>query len=127
MRLKSVRITNFKSIRDSNEFDVADVTCLVGKNESGKTALLQALYRLNPVVPEHSHYDVTEDYPRANVEEYRQRVEADSDGHEIVVRAGFELDEHEVGLIEGDFGAGVLKSPVVSLSKGYANNLYVGL
>jgi AAA15 family ATPase/GTPase len=47
MKIKSVHITNFKSIRDSNQFDVADVTCLVGKNESGKTALLQALYRLN--------------------------------------------------------------------------------
>ena len=25
-----------------------DITCLVGKNESGKTAFVQALYRLNP-------------------------------------------------------------------------------
>jgi len=127
MRIKSVRINNFKSIRDSNQFDVADVTCLVGKNESGKTALLQALYRLNPVVPEHGLYDITEDYPRADVEEYRQRVEADSDSHEIVVRADFELDEQEITLIEGDFGTGVLKSPIVSLSKGYANQLFVEL
>ena len=26
-----------------------DITCLVGKNESGKTALLQALNKLNPI------------------------------------------------------------------------------
>jgi len=25
------------------------MTCLVGKNESGKSAILQALYKLNPV------------------------------------------------------------------------------
>ena len=49
MKLKKVHITDFKSIRDSNEFEVGDITCLVGKNESGKTALLQALYRLNPI------------------------------------------------------------------------------
>src|SRR4051812_34230768 len=117
MRLKSAHITNFKSVRDSNPFDVADVTCIVGKNESGKTALLQALYRLNPVVAEHSKFDVTEDYPRANVEEYRQRVETDEGRHEIVVRAEFELDDRELGLIEDEYGRGVLRSPIVTLSK----------
>ena len=35
MQLKRVQITNFQSIHDSNEFDVGDVTCLVGKNEAG--------------------------------------------------------------------------------------------
>ena len=51
MKLTKVRITNFQSIHDSTEFDIADVTCLVGKNEAGKTALLKALYRLNPLNP----------------------------------------------------------------------------
>jgi predicted ATP-dependent endonuclease of OLD family len=39
---------NFKSVEDSDEFSVGGVTCLVGKNEAGKTAILQALHRLNP-------------------------------------------------------------------------------
>ena len=50
MRLAKVRITEFQSIQDSTEFEIGDVACLVGKNEAGKTALLKALYRLNPVV-----------------------------------------------------------------------------
>ena len=49
MKLKRVRITDFQSVLDSTEFEIGDVTCLVGKNEAGKTALLKALYRLNPI------------------------------------------------------------------------------
>jgi predicted ATPase len=36
MRLLSVRIQDFRCIEDSTEFPITDVTCLVGKNESGK-------------------------------------------------------------------------------------------
>ena len=36
MRLKSVRVGEFKSIVDSGEFEIGDVTCLVGKNEAGE-------------------------------------------------------------------------------------------
>ena len=30
---------------------VSEITCLVGKNEAGKSTLLKALYHLNPVIP----------------------------------------------------------------------------
>ena len=59
MKLTKVRITEFQSIRDSNEFEIGDVTCLVGKNEAGKTALLKALYRLNPIIETEGDFDVT--------------------------------------------------------------------
>ena len=48
MKLTRVRITNFQSITDSNEIDIGEITSLVGKNEAGKTAILKALYKLNP-------------------------------------------------------------------------------
>ena len=48
MKLTKVHIREFQSIQDSTEVEIGDVTCLVGKNESGKTAFLQALRRLNP-------------------------------------------------------------------------------
>ena len=64
MKLATVRITNFKSIEDSDAFTVGDLTCLAGKNESGKTALLQALYRLNPVETTEAEYVPLEEYPR---------------------------------------------------------------
>ena len=50
MKLRTIRIREFKSVWDSGPFDVDRVACLVGKNEAGKTAILQALYRLNPIV-----------------------------------------------------------------------------
>ena len=49
MKLIKAHITNFMCIHDSNEFDIDDVTCLVGKNQSGKTAILKALCNLNPI------------------------------------------------------------------------------
>ena len=52
MKLLSATIENFKCIEDSTEFSLDQVTCLVGKNEAGKTALLEALYKLNPVESE---------------------------------------------------------------------------
>ena len=67
MRLKSVRVSEFKCVLDSGEFETGDITCLVGKNEAGKTAVLQALYRLNPVVDSDGEFNVTHDYPRAAV------------------------------------------------------------
>jgi hypothetical protein len=39
MKLENVRITNFRCIDNSNPFHIGQVTCLVGKNESGKTSV----------------------------------------------------------------------------------------
>jgi len=74
MLLKSVRVTNFKSIHDSTEFSVGPVTCLVGRNESGKSAVLQALYTLNPVVKQDAAFDAF-DFPRSRYSEFRDRPE----------------------------------------------------
>ena len=41
-----------------------DVTCLVGKNESGKTAFLEALHRANPFGGPGRGFDELRDYPR---------------------------------------------------------------
>jgi AAA15 family ATPase/GTPase len=77
--LTSVRIENFKCIEDSTEFTLKPVTCLVGKNESGKTAILQALYKLNPDIPEHGHFDALLEYPRRKWSEYKERHDTNPD------------------------------------------------
>ena len=64
MKLKSVQVKNFKSVEDSTPFEICPVTCLVGKNEAGKTSLLEALYKLNPDVEELGEFDVLLEYPR---------------------------------------------------------------
>lgn len=123
MKLRSWEVTEFKSIQRSNVVRTADITCLVGKNESGKTALLEALYRLNPVVKEHGKFDVGEDYPRSAVEDYRQDVESGRRDPAIVVRATFELDNEDLVEMRERFGQGVLKSNTFTLSKGYEGTL----
>lgn len=47
MRLETFRIKNFRSVIDSGPVDVADLTALLGRNESGKSNLLRGLQSLN--------------------------------------------------------------------------------
>lgn len=47
MRLETFRIKNFRSVIDSGPIDVADLTALLGRNESGKSNLLRGLQSLN--------------------------------------------------------------------------------
>jgi AAA15 family ATPase/GTPase len=61
MQLKWFQVRDFQSIRDSGCIAVSDITCLVGKNEAGKSALLKALYKLNPVIAAEGNFDVTND------------------------------------------------------------------
>lgn len=125
MKLTKVEIKDYKSIQQSTPFEVGQITCLVGKNESGKTALLQALYKLNPVVPEHATFDVTDEYPRAEVEEYRQRIESKETTPAIVVQAVYTLSSDEIKSVEAVYGKGVLPNDTITLSKGYDNQLQV--
>ena len=49
MRLTQVRVQNYRCIRDTGWFEVEQAkTILVGPNEAGKTAVLEALQRINP-------------------------------------------------------------------------------
>ncbi|MBV6505038.1 MAG: hypothetical protein ILNGONEN_00595 [Syntrophorhabdaceae bacterium] len=127
MKLKTVEINEFQSIRKSNPFQIGDITCLVGKNEAGKTTILQALYRINPIIPSDAKFDVTDHYPRADVEDYQQEVENGSRKHAIVVKATFLLEEQDIKKLESDFSIGVLNEPKLTLSKGYENLLYINL
>ena len=68
MKLITVQIQNFRSIDDTGPFKIADITCLVGKNEAGKTAILQALEVLNSA-DGNDEYNKTRDYPRRYLNE----------------------------------------------------------
>jgi predicted ATPase len=65
MRVKQAKVENYRSIRDTDWFDLEEKkTILVGANEAGKTAILRALQQINPpkdVEP----LDALRDYPRA--------------------------------------------------------------
>ena len=124
MKLATVRITNFQSINDSTEFTIGDVTCLVGKNEAGKTALLKALYRLNPLLPEDGTFDPTDDYPRSAVNDYEADVDAGRRNPAQVVVATYALEPSDIAAVTKAFGPHCLRgdAPTLTLKKGYSSN-----
>ncbi len=131
MKLLTVEVSNYKSVRRSNPFNIGDITCLVGKNEAGKTALLEALYRLNPVVPQDAKFDVTDDYPRSDVTDYEHGIETKKLQPATVVKAVFALDvQTDLREVSEKFGDSVIpadgetSTPTLTLSRGYANKLY---
>lgn len=74
MKLIEAHITNFRSAEDSEPFKVEEhVTCLVGKNEAGKSAILLALAALNPHASTPVVFDRERDYPRRHLTAYAQR------------------------------------------------------
>jgi hypothetical protein len=96
MRLKSVRIKNFRCIDDSTEFSIDDLTCLVGKNEAGKTALLQAIEKINPLGESHQEFDKRKDYPRKSLSDFDPEAEC--------ILSKWELDEGELDELRRKLG-----------------------
>lgn len=113
VKLKKVRIQNYKSIEDSGEFSVGDLTCLAGKNESGKTAILQALRRLNPVEESERSFDHTMEFPRSRLHE-----SGDGAGQRVLTTT-WELSDADVAAVEAVVGAGAMASRTVNVAKSY--------
>ncbi len=118
MRLESARVQNYKLIQDTDEFRIDDLTCLVGKNESGKTAVLRALHRLNPDDADEREFDVETEYPRHQLFDYKPRHDERPD---VVVTTGWSLDDDEAEWVSQMFGPGALTSREVTVAMGYEN------
>jgi hypothetical protein len=116
MRLKSVRVKNFKSVEDSTEFEICPMTCLVGKNEAGKTSLLEALYKLNPDVEQLGEFDVLSEYPRRRLKEYEQRAETEPDD---VIMTKWELEDKDMEGLTELLGPNTEKPDTITITKGY--------
>lgn len=111
----------FQSVLDSGPVPIDDITCLVGKNEAGKTAVLKALYRLNPIREADGEFSVVDDYPRMDAVDYEADVAAGKRSHTEVIDAEFALEDAEVEAVEDVLGAGFLKARTLTLGKTYAN------
>lgn len=105
MKLRRIQVTNFRAVEDSTPFTIGQITCLVGKNESGKTTLLQALERLNPVEATRKKYNKLIDYPRRHLANYASRH---PQGEARVLRTEWELEADERIALEEEFGADCL-------------------
>ena len=111
MKLKSFQVREFRSVWDSGPIEIDDKqTCLVGKNEAGKTALLTALYRTNPIIEGDAVFDETYDYPKREVEDYRFDVENGDREEAVVVTCEYQLEDADIERVVSVFGKKVLKS-----------------
>jgi len=117
MKLTRARVRNYKSIDDSSWVNIEDITALVGKNESGKTAFLQALRKINSISGDEDRFNL-HDYPRKGYIKYKKVHDANPF---VVAEAEFELSTEEIDSIEKNFGAGILKSNLVIVGVDYKN------
>ena len=95
MRLMGFKVSMYRPILDSGWVDVDDITVIIGKNESGKTALLKALHKFKPFKPE--PYTLEREWPRG----HRQERSVDAE----VVTTRFKLEDNEVEAIAKLFPA----------------------
>ncbi len=115
MHLTKFRVRKFRNILDSGEIKVDEsVTCLVGMNESGKTAVLTALHRLNPV--DSGSFQEKYDYPRWLLARDRKEQLIDS---VVPIEATFALDDSDVALLDDALGPDVVKPFDVTVSRRY--------
>lgn len=122
MKLIKARVQNYRSIEDSEEFDIGDLTCLVGKNEAGKTALLSALRTLRPSESQPFDIDETEDYPRRFLMRFDERH---PDGKAEVVRTWWKLDDDDKAAVAQRFGPDALKSDVFQEHYGFRYDSHI--
>lgn len=114
MKLIRARVQNYRSVEDSGEFEIGDLTCLVGKNEAGKTAVISALRGLHPSQP--FEFDETIDYPRRFSTRFDDRHE---NGTAEVIRTWWRLDDADIAAVERRFGKGVLTGDTFQIHFGF--------
>lgn len=121
IKLKNVVINKYKSFLEKQEIEIEDgVTRIVGKNESGKTALLEAMAKFNYFDPKDKTFtfNSTNDYPRGELKRYQQEYpNEDFD----VITCTFELSDDLLNQISEDVGKDVFTSKSIIVAKTYNN------
>ncbi|SLF30827.1 Predicted ATP-binding protein involved in virulence [Mycobacteroides abscessus subsp. bolletii] len=113
MKLLNVSIRRYRSIEDGSSFSLErDVTSLVGKNESGKSAVLQALYKSNPIQPKVS-FDQGLDFPTTKARERKGRAPVQ------VTLLTYEMDDADVQAVEDSLGPNTVLDRTFTVETGY--------
>ena len=123
MRLKHVTVSKYKSFLTAQDVEIEEgVTRLVGKNESGKTAFLEALAKFNYFDPkdERFSFDKTRDYPRNELKPYEQKNPEND--HKVIICV-FELENDLLESIKNDVGDNVFTQKTITISRQYNGTL----
>jgi len=122
MKLIKAHVTNYRSIEDSNTFEVGDLTCLVGKNEAGKTGILSALRGMCPF--DTFVYDKINDYPRRHLNKYDERHKS-TGGKSLVARCWWRLDEADTHAARKLFGPKCITTDTFNTSHGFGYDRWI--
>ena len=115
MQLKAFRVQKFRNIENSGQVELLDpLTCVVGKNQAGKSALLRALHKFNPHVP--APYDMRSEWPRG------QRTKRDM--KQVVCEVRFTLSPEELKKLE-EIAEQQLSGANVIVTRDYEGNFKV--
>ena len=123
IKLKKVEINKYKSFLEKQEIDIEDgVTRVVGKNESGKTALLEAMAKFNYFDSDDDtfNFNSTNDYPRGLLKTYQQEYPNDDYS---VISCTFEISDELLKQISDDIGKDVYTDKTIKISKKYNNGM----
>lgn len=120
MKLLRYRVTDFRSVEDSGWIDCDDVTTLVGINESGKSNLLLALWKLNPA--RGGEIDILHDMPVSKLSELRKNIDAVT-----FISADFELDEENAMYIDDELRCSCQRGMVINISRLYDGKYVIKL
>ena len=117
LKLVCVQIRSFRNILNSTKVEIQDdVTCLVGKNESGKTAFLEALRCLKPAQGS-PKYELGRHYPAWLEKKHRQQGKNLDDVR--AVTAWFSLEQTDKDYLFKRLGEGVFNSDKISVNRSY--------
>lgn len=111
MKLVKAQVLNFRSVEDSGVFEIGELTCLVGKNEAGKTAILRAIQGIKPT--DGFAYDRTRDYPRRYLNKFDERH---PNGQSPVARTWWTLDDDDMAALEAVLGEDPLSSKELQIT-----------
>lgn len=126
MKLSTATVQMYRNFVDPQRINVeGDVTCLVGKNESGKTTILRALHRLNPANGLDASFDLTTEYPRWRLAPDRQE---DPDlGQLAPISAEFTLESDDLVALGEVFEVPPPAPTLVVVSRTYDGEILVEL
>lgn len=116
MKLIKARVRNFRSAEDTGWFEIGQLTCLVGKNEAGKTAVLSALHGINSFSG--FEYDKIRDYPRRHLVRYDER-HGENDAR--VAATVWQLSSSEKRKLEATLGEGCLISDIIEVESEFGS------